>query len=721
MAVDLKRGHPGGTVSRVGTGLGIGQEAPRPGDACWLGAPWFGALAAACALLAALPARAADAVEPALDDLFGLSVSELMEVPVSTASKREEPRWRSPNVVSVISGEALRRYGHTSLAEALQTVVGLLPGFDGWRDPVGLRGEFGQGTFNSRILWLVDGHRINDGFFQSGWPGAGFPVDLTVVDHVEVVRGPGSALYGSGAFFGVVNVVTRSPAQAAGATMTLTGGGELTAPPPQAVGAQVTPLSDRRWAASVASALGGGEVLLSASARSDEGRPIWIPYFNATGAGAVAYRRDGVDADRMLLDARAGGWRLLATFARVDQGTPDANYGAMPDSPLNRSFTTAWFVELQHRLALGQGLALTSRLYLDRNSFTREWHYDGIWPLDRKDVRSAWGGLEERLDWRAGRNRLQAGVELQALRVRHHEDYPSEATAPGVPFVNDYAGTFLDYALYASDELELSERWYLTAGGRLEGNDVDGHVVTGRAALVVRPWATTVLKAQAGQGFKNTAVNFYSYHSSELGQFQFDIVPLKREQVTSWELVWSQVLDPLSLEVVLFDNQVRRLITYDGATDSYFNGPGLDTRGLEVELTASLAGRATAYGGWSWVHTENRDGTPVYNVPAWSLKAGAAARLVGQDALTAAAEAQVYGPADFVDFPAARPGVDLRQGAHAVANLNLTGRVAPLRLSWSLGVRNLLDAAFGYPVANGTRQPFPAQGRSWHGSVELRY
>jgi len=191
--------------------------------------------------------------------------------------------------------------------------------------------------------------------------------------------------------------------------------------------------------------------------------------------------------------------------------------------------------------------------------------------------------------------------------------------------------------------------------------------------------------------------------------------------VTSLELAWSQVLEPASLEVVLYRNEVRDLITYDAATDSYFNGPGLDTVGLEVEAALALTGRASLYGNWSWLRSENRDGTPVLNVPRWSVKGGAAVKLLPGEWLTAAAEGQLYGPADYQDFPAQRPGVDLRQARYGVVNATLSGQAVPQRLSWRVGVQNLLNAAFGYPVANGTREPFPAAGRSWRASLELRY
>ena len=67
------------------------------------------------------------------------------------------------------------------------------------------------GDDNPRILLLVNGHRLNDRIYDTAAVGTEFPLDLALIDHIEVVRGPGSSLYGTNAIFGVINVITRDP------------------------------------------------------------------------------------------------------------------------------------------------------------------------------------------------------------------------------------------------------------------------------------------------------------------------------------------------------------------------------------------------------------------------------------------------------------------------------------------------------------------------------
>jgi len=70
--------------------------------------------------------------------------------------------------------------------------------------------SFGRpGDYNSRILLLIDGHRTNDNIYNQALVGAEGVIDVDLIDRVEIIRGPGSSLYGSNAFLAVVNIVTK--------------------------------------------------------------------------------------------------------------------------------------------------------------------------------------------------------------------------------------------------------------------------------------------------------------------------------------------------------------------------------------------------------------------------------------------------------------------------------------------------------------------------------
>ena len=108
------------------------------------------------------------------------------------------------------AGEAERVLG-----EALRSLRGFYISDNRQYTYLGVRGFMRPGDDNPRILLLVNGHRLNDKIYDTAAIGTEFPLDLELVDHIEVVRGPGSSLYGTNAIFGVIDIITREPGQKA--------------------------------------------------------------------------------------------------------------------------------------------------------------------------------------------------------------------------------------------------------------------------------------------------------------------------------------------------------------------------------------------------------------------------------------------------------------------------------------------------------------------------
>ena len=179
-----------------------------------LGVPvWLTAAAAA----AQVPAPPPDVPVMSMEDLLAVEV-------VSTASKFPQSVREAPASVTVITADDIRRYGHRTLADSLRSVRGFYTTYDRNYGYVGIRGFARPGDYNTRILLLLDGHRLNDGTYDMAPIGTDFPIDMSLIERIEIIRGPGSALYGSNAFFAVINVVTKTGASAKGLQVEVQGG-----------------------------------------------------------------------------------------------------------------------------------------------------------------------------------------------------------------------------------------------------------------------------------------------------------------------------------------------------------------------------------------------------------------------------------------------------------------------------------------------------------------
>ncbi len=174
---------------------------------------------AACLLLAPLAASAQlDEVDA---DLGELSLEALMDVQITSASKRQESLADTAAAVYVITSEDIRRSGATSIPELLRGVPGLHVAqlnANTWQ--ITARGFNDQ--FANKLLVMIDGRSVYTPLFS----GTFWDVQDTVledIERIEVVRGPGGTLWGANAVNGVINIITRSAAETQG--LLISGGG----------------------------------------------------------------------------------------------------------------------------------------------------------------------------------------------------------------------------------------------------------------------------------------------------------------------------------------------------------------------------------------------------------------------------------------------------------------------------------------------------------------
>jgi len=155
-------------------------------------------------LILVLPATLFAEVDP-----YALSLEDLMNVPVEISSRKALSQRDTPGIVTVITGDEIRKSGARDLIDVLRHV----PGMD-FRVSVsnglslGMRGHIGA---DGRIMMLVDGIEVNERRYGSAVFGQGFPVEQ--IARIEIIRGSASALYGGSSELGVINIITRSAEQ----------------------------------------------------------------------------------------------------------------------------------------------------------------------------------------------------------------------------------------------------------------------------------------------------------------------------------------------------------------------------------------------------------------------------------------------------------------------------------------------------------------------------
>ncbi len=174
--------------------------------------------------MAAPDEAASDAAQPAPDELANLSLEQLMNVEVTSVSKKAQRIADAPAAVYVISQEDIRRSGVTSIPELLRMVPGLdVAQTDAQHWAIGSRGF--NDIYSGELLVLVDGRSVYAPSFAGVlWDTQDLP--LQDIERIEVIRGPGATIWGANAVNGVINIITKNAADTQGLSVTAGGGTE---------------------------------------------------------------------------------------------------------------------------------------------------------------------------------------------------------------------------------------------------------------------------------------------------------------------------------------------------------------------------------------------------------------------------------------------------------------------------------------------------------------
>jgi len=503
----------------------------------------------------------ADEGEPGVSGLATLSIEELLRTEVSAVLKHSSELLQAPAATTVLRREDIQRLGATTLPDLLRTVPGLhVAQIDGNKWGVSSRGF--NGFFGGKLLVLIDGRSIYNSIYSGVFWDAN-DISLDDIARIEVVRGPGAALWGANAVNGVINIVTRSAHE--------TQGGQATV----AAGNVERGLVNLRWGAT--SEQGTAWRLYARSRNRDDQQAL-------TGRGAAddAWRADRIG---FRADSAPGNetWMLNGEAYQGHSGG-----AANPLSTANDIAGQHLLGRLNRRLEGGSQLQVQG--YID-HSWRREGSSGSVLEETVADVdlqhslfltpahRLTWGG-----GWRQYRFDSVGSTKLSFSPAA------SQRTVTN---------------LFVQDEWTVvPDALQVIAGAKLE--KVPGHGVAWqpnlRAVWNVAAghalWAGTA-RAVRSPNQVDTAIRFTGPGVGPLpaiGDPGF-----RPERLHSLEAGWRGQLAPtLSSDLSLYRNQYRELqtIQYDGASAMvYVNNARGHTQGLEWALDWQAAASWQLRGG----------------------------------------------------------------------------------------------------------------------------
>ncbi|MBI5505416.1 MAG: TonB-dependent receptor [Deltaproteobacteria bacterium] len=685
-----------------------------------------GLLLLAAMLLSARQAcadAAATSDTPASDESLRELVS-LLEDQTEIATRTKLNVDYVPGSVSVVSGDELLTRGARTVFEALP----LVPGVQTSILPTGIQQVIIRGlgkVFRSgKVKLMLNGVAVNSTFTGEG--NMLFAIPIEQVDRIEVIRGPGSAVYGEYALAGVVNVVTRTtgneiytrvdenggvtpgglfsyqfPDHDAGLSINVAGvrsdGADVTSGPDglygtpnEAVSLAPGPTNEAESLVSALVDLHYRKTSLGVQYVNDE-KGTAFGLSSAYGPTHGTPRAEG----HLAVDARQQ-WHPLESLD-VDFNLGWSRYTLNTD-PRGSPQTPPGFKSAQFEYPDGQNLGVDYP----------EHRYHG-------GAQATYRGFD--------RHRLLAGIDLAYIEEEDAstsqnydpqtlEPLPEIAKFPGELGLVDAGLTRRIVGTFVQDEFSLFEPLTLTAGARYDDYDDAGGNFSPRFALVYRPLEAHIFKFQYGEAFRPPTFAESSAHTINT-QGNPDLDP---ETVRTFELGYIYNSGPTLGRVTFSVSDVDDLITKD-ATRKYVNSGSAELKGVEIELAHTVGKRLELEGNFSYVDAENSStNTPVPDVAEILANAGAIFRPL--PTLTLAVQYRYTGSM----HRAAGDGRDDLDDVHAVDLIARAFDVGYRGFTLSGGVRNLFDADVVVPAAAGTwRGDLPRPGREFWGEVAYKW
>ncbi len=528
----------------------------------------------------------AGAEEDSLESLLSESIE-------STSGKAAGTAHAAPALSINVTAEDLRRYGIRTLDEAYNFLILGLVAQDPLGDPeIGSRGVLFSADNGKHVLLLLDGHTLNDQARGASVHGHGFGIPIELIDHVEVMLGPGSVLYGANAMFGVINVITKRAKDFRGIHLVA----EAAFSPPlnrarQPLGpAALSPYFEHLgqayrvaagWAHEFSLANERADITLALEYYTLDGPTMaWGPSespqsdfgprgtFGVWGGRTSAshYEQTPAAYARLVVGkfeafAHAVTSRLSSPYVRFNDRPLDSTEFDDPDAYRDRQRLA---LELKWQRNLSEVASVAARAYGDVAGESYRLHQRAFFgcfePFVPQSYRrcelsssnyARWVGseLQLNLDWMRNRKLVTLlGADARVRRVGYENQLAEPATGQVQRFSqvdrDERAG-----APYFQQVYKPTPWLTLNAGARWDFDSEYGNRVSPRVAVIAEPWRGGTVKAIYAEALRAPTMDERTYRDPQR------VLPsnaLEAESVRSLELVLSEQFGAQSIVFGLF-------------------------------------------------------------------------------------------------------------------------------------------------------------------------
>lgn len=602
------------------------------------------------------------------ENLTDMDLEDLLAKEVKTASKLAKQVSDSPSAVSIVTAKDIQSYGYRTLAEIISSMRGLNTTSDHVYTYMSGRGFGRPGDYPGRVMLLIDGHQANDNLYNASYLGQDGLLDTELIDRVEYVSGPGSVIYGNGAFYGIINVITKKGTQFDGAQVAVDGysqggfKGRLT------YGNQLD---------------NGADILFSASGFKRQGEDYYFSAFDSpTTNNGIANNLDQERNQRLFLKANYQQWSLESAYVDRKKEDPAAAYGTDFNAKPNTLRDTNAFINLTYEDALSQQLSNMTKVYYGHYGYAARNQYNSA--LYKENNLGRWWGVESKFVY-TGFNQHQI-----VYGAEYRNDYQQDFYLPNAHL----AHSIYMASAYVQDEYRWSPDWAVNLGARLDDGGRQVRNLSPRLALIYSPSDNTDIKASYATAFRRP--NAYEKYYED-GTTQIANPDVNKERIAATELVFEHRPDATSKWLSsMYYYRTKDLIALDDSVTmpgvlQAMNWPRSQTKGLDIEYEKKWSSSTRLRANYAWQYATDGQDRWVVNSPKHLVNLNIAHSVL-QDQLHLGLELQYVG--------SRLTEMSERLGGYTIANLTLHTSTLFKNTTVSASIKNLFNRNYAVPSPN---------------------
>jgi len=620
-----------------------------------------------CGLFSVLNAQIEeDSLVTEINSLLNLEVAEKQFI--SSASKYDQSPEEAPSSISIVTSADIETYGYQNLTEVLNSQNGFYYSNDKASDYIGVRGFRRSSDYNNKILLLLDGHRVNT--YQVDFaPVSDF--DITNFERIEIVRGPGSTLYGNNAVHAVINLIPKRNLDSYIPLLSLKYGSYNN----RSFGLRTTKQVNENLSYS-----------LYGTYQESDGENLYFKEFDSplTNNGLAVDQDKGLYKG-LLSSVNYKQFKLIGKYSEVSKHLPTAPFHTKFNER-QVQYSNAGFLDFSWSPTLSYNKFLIFKFLYDYQKYGSSLPFLFIPDNIEFEGEASTFGTEIQFVWDIlQNNRIIAGVEY-----KDNFDSKYKYFTGNTKFVDD-VWSYRIFSLFFQNEYQYNSDLSIFFGIRSDSFEGQESALNPRIGIVYSPFKNHTFKFLAGRSFRAPNLIERNLEEKNIVGFKSN-ADLKSEYIYTQEFIWEyKIAENLSSSMSLFNYNMEDLIdqVVDPVDDllQYVNIGEVQTNGVEVGLNYKFNGIGSSYLRYSFQKAIDENSVSLSNSPEHLIKFGISNKLFGP----------INGSFDIVYESERKTLYDKFTEPILLSNINLFTEPILNYFQFSLKIRNLFNSTIRHP------------------------